>query len=151
MYGLDKMTPRSYCFISPVRSAADVVVIGKCHYLEINTEGFGLPGWHSGKESPCQCGRCGFNLWVGKIPWRRERQSTPVFLPRNPMDRGAWWVTVHGVTEGWTRLSEWARTYTMKYLGMKCLYVCNLKYFNNNKNMWKSLSHVWLFMTPWII
>ena len=23
----------------------------------------------------------GFDLWVGKIPWRRERLSTPVFLP----------------------------------------------------------------------
>ena len=25
--------------------------------------------------------RCGFNPWVGKIPWRRERLPTPVFLP----------------------------------------------------------------------
>ena len=24
----------------------------------------------------------GFNPWVEKIPWRREWQSTPVFLPR---------------------------------------------------------------------
>ena len=24
--------------------------------------------------------RCGFNLWVGKIPWRRAWQPTPVFL-----------------------------------------------------------------------
>jgi len=23
----------------------------------------------------------GFNLWVGKIPWRRERPPTPVFWP----------------------------------------------------------------------
>ena len=26
-------------------------------------------------------------------------QPTPVFLPENPVDRGVWWVTVHGVTE----------------------------------------------------
>ena len=25
--------------------------------------------------------RPGFNPWVGKIPWRREWQSTPVFFP----------------------------------------------------------------------
>ena len=25
--------------------------------------------------------RPGFDPWVGKIPWRRERQPTPVFLP----------------------------------------------------------------------
>ena len=26
-------------------------------------------------------GRIGFHPWVGKIPWRRARQPTPVFLP----------------------------------------------------------------------
>ena len=26
-----------------------------------------------------QCGRSGFNSWVGKIPWRRERLLTPLF------------------------------------------------------------------------
>ena len=35
----------------------------------------------SGKESICQCRRWGFNLWVGKIPWRRKWQPTSVFLP----------------------------------------------------------------------
>ena len=25
--------------------------------------------------------RPGFNLWVGKIPWKRERPPTPVFWP----------------------------------------------------------------------
>ena len=25
--------------------------------------------------------RHGFDPWVGKIPWRRARQPTPVFLP----------------------------------------------------------------------
>jgi len=25
--------------------------------------------------------RCEFNLWVGKIPWRRKWQPTPVSLP----------------------------------------------------------------------
>ena len=28
-----------------------------------------------------QCRRPGLDPWVGKIPWRREWQSTPVFLP----------------------------------------------------------------------
>ena len=27
-----------------------------------------------------KCRRCGFNPWVGKIPWRRKSQPTPVFL-----------------------------------------------------------------------
>ena len=37
--------------------------------------------WLSGKESACQCRRHRFDLWVGKIPWRRKWQPTPVFLP----------------------------------------------------------------------
>ena len=40
--------------------------------------------WLHGKESAWQrrgCRRCGFNPWVGKIPWSRKWQLTPVFLP----------------------------------------------------------------------
>ena len=40
----------------------------------------GLPRWLSGKEPSCQW-RSGLNPWVGKIPWRRKQQPTPVFLP----------------------------------------------------------------------
>ena len=39
----------------------------------------------SGNEPTCQCRRHKrhpFSLWVGKIPWRRKWQPTPVFLPR---------------------------------------------------------------------
>ena len=41
----------------------------------------GLPWWLSGKESACQCRRCRFDPWAGKIPWRRKWQPTSVFLP----------------------------------------------------------------------
>ena len=41
----------------------------------------GLPRWLSGKESSCQCRRCGFDPWVLKVPWRGKWQPTPVFLP----------------------------------------------------------------------
>ena len=33
------------------------------------------------KKICLQCGRPGFINWVGKIPWRRKCQPTPVFLP----------------------------------------------------------------------
>jgi len=35
----------------------------------------------SGTESACQCRRCRFDHWVGKIPQRRKRQPISVFLP----------------------------------------------------------------------
>ena len=53
-----------------------------------------------------QWGRPEFDLWVGKSPWRRELLPTSVFWLENPMDRRAWWATVHGVAKSWTRLSD---------------------------------------------
>ena len=53
-------------------------------HLSISSNHSLLPLWLSGKESTCQCQRhrrYGFNPWVGKIPWRRKWQPTPVFLP----------------------------------------------------------------------
>ena len=44
--------------------------------------------WSGGKDSACQCQSCRFNPRVGKIPWRRRRQPTPVFLLENSMDEG---------------------------------------------------------------
>ena len=42
---------------------------------------FGRPWWLRRFRICQQCGRPGFNLWVGKIPWRKEWLPTPVFLP----------------------------------------------------------------------
>ena len=66
-------------------------------YCAILGSCYGLPWWLSNKESACQCRCHGFAPWVRKIPWRRKWQPIPVLLPGNPMDRGAWRATVHGV------------------------------------------------------
>ena len=45
---------------------------------------WGFPGGTSSQESSCQCRRCkrlGFDPWVGKIPWSRKWQPTPVVFP----------------------------------------------------------------------
>jgi len=38
----------------------------------------GFPDGASGKEPTCQCRRLAFDPWIGKIPWRRAWQPTPV-------------------------------------------------------------------------
>ena len=46
----------------------------------------GIPSGTSHKEPAYQCRKykqCGFNPWVGKIPWKRAWQPTPVFLPQD--------------------------------------------------------------------
>ena len=51
-----------------------------------------------------QCRRPRFDPWVGMIPWRRKWQPTPVLLPGEFTDSGAWRVTVlgsQGVEHDW--------------------------------------------------
>ena len=58
-------------------------------YLDIDLDSFILQFWElslwlSCKRIHLQCWRhrrCGFDPWVGKIPWSKKWQSTPVFLP----------------------------------------------------------------------
>ena len=40
-----------------------------------------LPLWLSWYRIRLQCRRPGFDPWVGKMPWRRDRLPTPVFWP----------------------------------------------------------------------
>ena len=63
--------------------------IFKSSFLEpgnvtLNGVGEHFPGGASGQEHTCQSSiwkRYGFDPWMGKIPWRRAWQLTPVFLP----------------------------------------------------------------------
>ena len=81
------------------------------HYLLWWVLGFSR--WLSGKESTCQCRRqrrCGFDPWVGKIPWRRAWQPTPVFLPgKFHGQRNLVGYTVPRVAKSQTWLSDWAQ------------------------------------------
>ena len=83
---------------------------------------YSVPGDASGKESACQCRshkRPGFNPWVGKSPWRRRWQPTPVFWPGeshgqrslagySPRDRRVRhdWASEHITTHEETSFSE---------------------------------------------
>ena len=77
----------------------------------------GFPGGTLVKNLPANAGDTGD---VGLIPGSRrspiEGNDNPLqysFLG-NPMDRGAWWATVHGVTKGQIQLSMHA--YTMSFI-----------------------------------
>ena len=59
----------------------------------------GLPLWLSWWRIRLQCWRPGFDPWVGKIPWWRERLSTPVFWPGEFHGLYSPWVA-----KSWTQL-----------------------------------------------
>ena len=65
-------------------------------------QSWGFLGGSRGKAAACQCSRRkrrGLNPWIGKIPWRRAWQPTQNSCLKNPMRRGGWWATVHGVAK----------------------------------------------------
>ena len=63
----------------------------------------------NGKESACQCRRCRFDPWMERSPGWENGNAPQYPCLENPVDRGAWWATVHGVTKSQTQLSDWAR------------------------------------------
>ena len=70
----------------------------------------GLPRWLSGKESACNAGDMGLILRSGRSSGEGNGNPLQYSSLRNPMNRGAWWATVRGVTGSQTRLSNWAHT-----------------------------------------
>ena len=65
----------------------------------------GFSGCSDGKESTCKAGDPGLIPGLVRI---REGNGYPLqYSPlENPMDRGAWQTTVHGVTKSQTQLSD---------------------------------------------
>ena len=84
--------------------------------------------------------------------WTRNGNPLQQSCLENPMDRGAWWATVHGVTKNRSQL-KWLGmcscmhtymhiyTYTHIIYIIKCLYVC----------VGHVLSRVWLSAAPWTV
>ena len=59
----------------------------------------GFPG---GKESTCQAGEVGSILGSGRSLGEGNGNPLQYSCLGNPMDRGAWRATVHGITKNWT-------------------------------------------------
>ena len=59
----------------------------------------GFPGGLDGKESACNAGDLGSIPVSGRFPGEGNGNSLQYSCLENPMDRGAWRATVHGVAE----------------------------------------------------
>ena len=66
----------------------------------------GFPCGLSGKDSACNAGDQGLILGSGRFPGEGNGNPLQYSCLENLMDRGAWWVAVHGVTKSQARLSE---------------------------------------------
>ena len=78
-YAVFHMLRSNFCYAAKKNQKT----LSTCIYALLNWS-LGIPRCLCGKQSARQFRRhrrCGFNPWVGKIPWRRKWQPTPVFLP----------------------------------------------------------------------
>ena len=66
----------------------------------------GFPGGSDGKESACNAEDLGSIPGLGRSSGEGNGNPLQYSCLGNPMDRGAWWVTVHGATKSQTRLSN---------------------------------------------
>ena len=68
-----------------------------------------FPGGTSGKESACQCRRHKkheFNPGSGRSPGEGNGNPLQYSCLENPIERGPWRATVHGVTKSRTQLKR---------------------------------------------
>ena len=70
-----------------------------CHFLD-------LSGSSDGKESVCNEGDPGSIPGSGRSPGEGNSNPPQYSCLENPMERGAWQATFHGVTESQTQLSN---------------------------------------------
>ena len=68
-------------------------------YLTQNQAVFWASGWLSGKESTCNAGDPRLIPGLGRSAGGGNGNPLQYSCLKNPFDRGAWWVTVHGVAE----------------------------------------------------
>ena len=76
-----------------------------CQMISKNAQWLGLPWWLSAKESTYSVGDggdTGLIPGLGRSPGEGNGNPLQYSCRKNPIDREAWWATVHGVTKSWT-------------------------------------------------
>ena len=76
------------------------------HYLSDFQVTLNLGRWYVGKESAFNAGELVSIPGSGRSPGGGYGNPLQCSCLENPMDRAAWWATVHGVAKSRTRLSD---------------------------------------------
>ena len=98
-----------------------------------------FPGGSVVKNLPASAGNAGdtgLTPGSGRSPGGGHGNPLQYSCLENPMDRGAWWATVHEVTKSQIQLSNWACSQAM----LACMCSCSV-----------ASVMPWLFVTPWTI
>ena len=76
-----------------------------------------FPGGSDGNSSVYNAGDLGSIPGSGKSTGEVNGNPLQYYCLENPMDRGAWWATVHGVAKSRTRLGDFTFTLHFSYCG----------------------------------
>ena len=69
---------------------------------QVNINTLGFPGGSVGKESVCSAAELGLIPVLGRSLGEGKGNPLQYSCLENPMDRGGWRATVHGITKSWT-------------------------------------------------
>ena len=128
---------QKYSVYSTCQIYAELAIV---HLQWLPKPTLGFPGGTSGQDPACQCKRlqrCSFDPWVGKIPWRREWQTTPVLLlGESHGHRSLVGHKVHRVAKSWI-WPKWLSTHqpTLQHRELYSIFYNNL----NRKRIWKRI------------
>ena len=74
--------------------------VAKLCISTINSLGF--PGDSDGNESACISVDPGLIPRLGRYPGEGNGYQLQYSCLENPLDKGVWWATVHGIANSWT-------------------------------------------------
>ena len=89
-----------------------IASVGNWVHASINLP---IPGGSDGKASAHNAGDPGSIPGPGRSPGEGNGNPLQYSCLENPMDGGAWWPTVHGVTKSRTRLSNFMEVSLVSY------------------------------------
>ena len=106
---------RPHRLYSPWNSPGQNTGVGNYSLLQwifptqgLNLQSLGFLGRSVVKNPPANAGDMGLLPELGRSPGERNGNPLQYSYLENPMDRGIWRATVHGITKSWTQLHNLA-------------------------------------------
>ena len=100
--GKDELVETGISSLTPIKLMGTYMAIYIGTFISI----YRFPSWLSGKESTCNEGDIRDAVLIpksGRSSGGGNGSPLQYSCLGNPMDRGAWWATVHGVAKSWIR------------------------------------------------
>ena len=91
---MSNITPFSYTLYFYI-----LTIFSHLKFYKLCVSVTGLPSWLRGNEATCHAGDAGSISGSGSFPGEGNGNPLHYCCLGNPMDRGAWQATVHGISE----------------------------------------------------